>query len=222
MYVKGSQIVPADTLSCNLDKNQTAHNEEMDALWKAIEEVSTLEHIEIQDELLQHINQETKQDIGIGLRETVFSVSRRTCDARWCDSARGKNTGSEAKPNKRFKSATLQSSGGESYIEKTRLVVYWANMNDHIRNYVKKCEACIKLKACQTSEPMQSIGISVFPYDIVVMDLEEVSHVDKKFSISITVDHFSNYFDVDVINNQATKSLIDCSKRNLVVLEFRV
>ncbi|XP_062562745.1 uncharacterized protein K02A2.6-like [Armigeres subalbatus] len=108
--------------------------------------------------------------------------------------------------------------GEQATLRKARSVVYWPNMNDHLRNFVKACDICNRFKGYQQCEPMQSSQTATYPFEIVSMDIGEVSYDDKKLLILVTVDHFSNYFEVNILTSQATKNLIDCTKQTFTRL----
>lgn len=73
-YVKGSQVIIADTLSRNIRANQPATSGEANSLWKSIEEVNALDTIELHEDLLLKIQQATVQDeVSRVLKEYIMN-----------------------------------------------------------------------------------------------------------------------------------------------------
>ncbi|XP_062543771.1 uncharacterized protein LOC134211146 isoform X2 [Armigeres subalbatus] len=79
---------------------------------------------------------------------------------------------------------------------------------------IKNCRVCNQYKDCQRCEPMQSTEVPEHPFQIVSMDLGELTHEARKKILLVSVDHFSNYFEVDFLCSQRTTELIDHCKKN--------
>ncbi|XP_055527104.1 uncharacterized protein K02A2.6-like [Wyeomyia smithii] len=80
---------------------------------------------------------------------------------------------------------------------------------------VKACGICNQYKNSQQCEPMQSSEIPEHPFQIVSMDLGELIHKGRKMIMLVSVDHFSNFVEVDFLNDgQQTTEHIDRCKKN--------
>lgn len=199
-YVKGSMIVIADTLSRNV--GLTAVSNGADPLWKSIEEVNALDTVELHEDLLVNIQRSTDQDevsrvlkgyIMSGwpkdktkVEECAKSYFPFHCELIVQDGIilKGDRIVVPARSRQTILEMLHYSHQGEqATLRRAREVVYWPNMTDHIRNFVKKCEVCNRFRPFQQCEPMQSSVIPEFPYDVVSMDLGEIAHNGKKLGV---------------------------------------
>lgn len=105
-------------------------------------------------------------------------------------------------------------SGIEATMKLARDTVFWPGLNDQIRRTVQQCEICAKFSASQPVQPMQSHQIPCYPYQKVSMDLCEVEFEGRKSVYLITVDHYSDYFDIDELTSITTSAVIKACKRN--------
>lgn len=232
-YVKGKDLVLADTLSRNIEIKEAPTAKDRDPLWKTIEEINALETIDIQPELLERIKQATKKDETCQILKQYivngwpnekasviecvkpFFAFRAELVIQEGVILRGNRivVPRESRPDV-LKLLHYSHQGEQATLRKARDIIYWPNLNDHVQNMVKKCDICNQYKDCQRSEPMQSAEIPEHPFQIVSMDLGELTHEGKKMIVLVSVDHFSNYLEVDFLSSQRTSELIDRCKKN--------
>lgn len=101
--------------------------------------------------------------------------------------------------------------GIQGCLRRARESVYWQNMNRDIEEFIRKCSVCSTYQDDQQREPLISHEIPNRPWQILGSDLFEFN--DKNYLI--TVDYYSNFFEVDRIEDKTTKSVIPKLKAHL-------
>lgn len=104
--------------------------------------------------------------------------------------------------------------GIEGTINMARRNVFWPGMSAEIRNAIKECTICTKLASSQTKQSMQTHPIPEFPFQYISMDVLTTTYKEKKTYFLITVDHYSDYFELDILKNLSSQVLIDICKQN--------
>ena len=96
-------------------------------------------------------------------------------------------------------------------LSRARESVYWPNMNADIKNYIERCEICSENRTTaqqretlipheRSSQPWAKVGIDMFALD--------------KRNFLITVDYWSNFFELDQILGETTSvKVIQCLRR---------
>lgn len=92
--------------------------------------------------------------------------------------------------------------------------VYWPGMLQQIEDKVKMCQTCAKFSASQRKQPMMSHEIPKYPFQYVSMDCFETTLKGRKKNFLITVDHYSDYFELDILADMTPSSVIKASKTN--------
>ncbi|XP_055527044.1 uncharacterized protein K02A2.6-like [Wyeomyia smithii] len=174
-YVKGKDLILADTLSRNIDDSKPVTAEDCDPLWRTIEEVNVLQGIDIQSNLLDRIKQATQKDETCQIlklhivngwpseKSTVmecvkpFYALRAELVIQDGVILRGNRIVVPAENRQDvLKLLHYSHQGEQATLRKARDIVYWPNLNDHVQNMVKACGICNQYKNCQQCEPMQS------------------------------------------------------------------
>ena len=83
--------------------------------------------------------------------------------------------------------------GIQGCLRRARETLYWPGMIKKVEDYIAKCSTCNTYQSEQAKEPMISHHIPTRPWEKVGMDLFELNNRD----FLITVDYYSNYFEVD-------------------------
>ena len=91
-----------------------------------------------------------------------------------------------------------------------RDLIYWPGMNKQIEDVVSKCEHCIKYQYNQQKEPMIISEIPTGPWQRIGTDIFELG--GKTYLV--IVDYFSNFIEVEHMNDTTSKSLIRIFKEN--------
>ncbi|XP_062538408.1 uncharacterized protein K02A2.6-like [Armigeres subalbatus] len=104
--------------------------------------------------------------------------------------------------------------GMESTLRLARANLFWPGMACQIKETVKTCGICAKFAASQPNPSMKSHEIPIHPFQLVSMDVffAQVNGVKGKFLI--TVDHFSDFFEVNRLNDLSPDSVIIACKQN--------
>ena len=95
-------------------------------------------------------------------------------------------------------------SGIEGSLRRAREMVYWPGMNNDVREYTQKCEACRELEQSQQKEPLMSHEVPSRPWQKVGADLLTVNKKDYL----VTVDYFSNFWEIDRLYDTLSKTVI--------------
>ena len=101
---------------------------------------------------------------------------------------------------------TIHSShlGVESCLRRAQECVYWPGMNAELRQYISTCEPCNRYQISNQKETLMNHEIPDRPWERVAVDLMEIKGQDYL----VTVDYFSNYWEVDHLQSTKTKSVI--------------
>ena len=94
--------------------------------------------------------------------------------------------------------------GIEGCLRRARECVYWPSMNAEIKEYISQCETCLQFNNKQQKETLMSHELADRPWDRVGVDLFELGTQ----SFLVTVDYFSNFWEVDVLDSVTTNTVI--------------
>lgn len=72
----------------------------------------------------------------------------------------------------------------------------------------------MKFKNSQQNPPMQSHEIPLYPFQFVSMDVCFARFGGKKCKFLVTVDHYSDYFELDILPDMTAESVIKVCKQN--------
>ena len=96
-------------------------------------------------------------------------------------------------------------------LRRARESVYWPGMNEDIKTYISKCRICNELRATsQQKQPLMPHDRPDRPWAKVGVDLFQL--VNRDFLI--TVDYWSNYFEIDELSNTNALQVIKCLRRH--------
>lgn len=99
--------------------------------------------------------------------------------------------------------------GVEGCLRTARELMCWPLMNSEVQNYINKCETCNTFNNRQAKEPLRPHDTQSRPWAKVGADMFMIS--DQNYLV--TVDYYSNYFDVDRLDaNTTSQSMIHCLK----------
>ena len=87
--------------------------------------------------------------------------------------------------------------GAESCLRRAREYLFWPGMSAEIRQVVAQCETCAKFGTSQQKETLMPHELSSRPWQKIALDLFECN----KQNYMITVDYFSNYWEVDKLTS---------------------
>lgn len=104
--------------------------------------------------------------------------------------------------------------GIENTTKLARQTVYWPGIGEQIKSKIKNCETCLKYAPNQQNPPMMSHEIPTQPWERISMDVMETAIGDKKKRFLITVDHYSDFFEIDELNDLSARATIKICKQN--------
>ena len=96
--------------------------------------------------------------------------------------------------------------GIESTLRRARECYFWPQMSADIKEFIRRCPICNTIQTEQPKEPMIPSEIPSRPWEKVATDLFQLS--GKNYLI--TVDYYSNYFEVDTLESTTSNQVIRC------------
>lgn len=93
--------------------------------------------------------------------------------------------------------------GVQSSLRRARECLYWPRMNAEITDYVSRCDVCQQYSTAQPCEPMMPLDVPDRPWQTISCDLFHW----KNSEYLVTVDHFSNVFEVDKLSSSTTQQV---------------
>ena len=101
--------------------------------------------------------------------------------------------------------------GAESNIRMAREVLFWPGMRKSIQDMCDACGICAQYGQSAPKEPMKSLPIPTRPWQIVSQDICEL----HKQSYLVTVCHFSDWIEVDKLEDTLSSTVIEKTKCHL-------
>ena len=100
--------------------------------------------------------------------------------------------------------------GPDACVRRARDVLFWPSMADQIKDQVQNCEVCNDFLARQQKEPLMTHKIPETPWSKVGQDLFTLG--DENYLV--TVDYYSDYFELDLLSDTTAESVINAIKRH--------
>lgn len=100
--------------------------------------------------------------------------------------------------------------GINSCLRRARSYIYWPGMSAEIRQFVENCNVCASLQAKQPTQPLQLLETPERPWQRVATDIFTIS----SRNYLVTVDYFSQYFEVDYLEQMTSEAIINKLKAN--------
>ena len=101
--------------------------------------------------------------------------------------------------------------GIESSLRRARESIYWPNMNSEVKEYISRCEICLTYAPHQQKEPLLSHEVPDRPWAKIATDLFQFENKDYL----VTVDYFSNFFEVDRMYSTTSQAVIKKLKAHI-------
>ena len=98
--------------------------------------------------------------------------------------------------------------GINACIRRAKDVIYWPGMAGEITDAVKTCSTCCEFMDKQQKEPLMTHKIPHLPWSKVGQDLFSLYGNDYL----VTVDYFSDYFEIDTLDDTSAESVINATK----------
>lgn len=244
MFVPGSKMYLADALSrlhLNDTDCQKLHDvfsiRLEDRFAHEIERINMIENLPIADERLQDILKATSNDEDMQqLRELIINGFPENpkilkYELRQFNKYKAElstQNGLIFKGQRVIVPKVLRSNmlarlhNSHSGIEKTQRLardsLFWPGVSQDVRDAVEKCKACARNSPNLMKESMMSTVVPSLPFEIVSMDVFELNvprdgYLQKQYFLA-TVDHYSDFFEVDEMNNLRSNTVVEICKRN--------
>lgn len=236
-YTKGTEMYVADTLSRapenmeNFEKMYDVYR--LEEVFDVIDKSNVVDEIRIRDVMKEKIRQETlgdpmmqklKRVILDGWPESIQEMEdplkcfwnyRELLTVQDEFLFKGDRFIIPVSLRKEVLNRLHTSHGGiENTTKLARETVFWPGINDQIKNKVQSCEVCAKFAPNQQKEPMMTHEIPTMPFERVSLDVFEVEIGNKVRKFLLTVDHYSDFFELDELPDMTAKTTITMCKRN--------
>ena len=222
-YRKGSQLFIADTLSrAYLPETQVDHNAGNE-FCAQLEETNLVADLPISNERLNELRRATAAD-------PVLQKVREYVEKGWPTSKQylppdvvpyyslqseiSYQNGLLFKSGRIIVPQTLREDmtkrlhsshlGIEGCLRRAREILYWPKMSSQVKELVSKCSVCNTYQPKQCKEPLLSHDSPALPWSKVGVDL----FIYENRNYVITVDYFSNFFEVDYLTRTTTTAVI--------------
>lgn len=94
--------------------------------------------------------------------------------------------------------------GIEGCLKRARESLFWPGMSGDIKQYISSCETCQTYQSSQQKETLMSHEVPSRQWEKIGVDLFELDQKDYL----VTVDYFSNFFEVDRMDNTKASTVI--------------
>ncbi|UYV81197.1 K02A2.6-like, partial [Cordylochernes scorpioides] len=232
-HVQGSQMHLADIFSRACIKDVRNENLKydvypIDIIYKEIATVNVMETLSVCSDTVLRIREETSSDpILCEVKKLILNgwppnknqtsmLTREYCNFREeltvQDGIILKNDRIVI-PNKLRAEMIMKTHQGyigiNSSMRRARDNIFWPGMNAQIGQEIENCSICLSNSQNQVREPMKSHKIPNYPWERISLDIFEIF----KQNYLIIVDHYSDFFEVECLENTTSEYIIECCKR---------
>ena len=205
------------------------HLQQEDQLFKGIEAIDQIEHVRISDSTQQEVRQHTqaddtlqtllntiltgwpakKDEVPVGIR--TYWGYRDEITAQNGILFKGPCVIIPQSLRARMLARTHSShQGAEACVRRARDVIFWPGMTAEIKEMANQCSTCNEFRDKQQKEPLMTYDIPSRPWKMVAQDL----FTSNKKDYLITVDYYSDYWEVDELADTTSQSVIECTKKH--------
>ncbi|XP_039451539.1 uncharacterized protein K02A2.6-like [Culex pipiens pallens] len=236
-FVTGKENVVADALSRAPHNDSTVRDEyqklNIYKIFKQLEDCNVSGYLSISDNCLDTIMKATEQDAALqtvidfirnGWPSTIDRVPSAAKIYFKYRSELSTQDGLVFRNDRILIPCALQRSmidkvhvshnGIESTLKLARENIFWPGMSAQITDVVKECHVCAKFAASQQKPPMQSHAVPIYPWQVVSMDVFFTSYQRKRHQFLVTVDHYSDYIELDILKDMSARSLVETCRKN--------
>lgn len=234
-YKKGKEMYVADTLS-RLTKNDNVYEVYSCEEIKELADLNPLEFMKISDKTIINLQEETSKDTELcelldvitkgwpedktKLNPSLLKYWKYKEDLTIYDGLILKQSRILVpRVSRRELLKKLHSShqGIEATLKLARDTIFWPNISAEIKELVTSCQNCMKYSKNQPNPEMYSHTVPTLPYEVVNMDVMEVEMNNQKLRYLITVDQYSDYFDINRLKDLSAKTTIDICRQNFAL-----
>ncbi|CAG2223901.1 unnamed protein product [Mytilus edulis] len=191
--VNAIQFSPITAIRCKTLQSATAEDEELQILSKVIKKGWPINKDAVDIKIQKYFPFREELTIQNGL---IFKSDRVVVP----NSARADLT----------EKAHSSHIGIQGCLRRARECLYWPNMNSDIESCIKTCETCNAFNMEQQKESLHSHELCTRPWEKIACDLFEFNQQDYL----MTIDYYSDYFEIDRLNNKKGKEVIGILKKH--------
>lgn len=231
IYKPGSTMYLADTLSRAHLGNDDRNEQCRDQIFSVFEEINMVDYLPISSSSLKEIQSSSEADETLQtLMDVIMSGWPDTKDTlplevgpyfHVRDELSVQNgmvfRGSRCVIPQSLRLRMLQKLhsshiGVEGCLRRARECVYWPRMNQEVSGMIAKCETCRTFEIAQQKETFVPHDIPKRPWSVVGTDLFTSPVGDEQYLI--TVNYYSNFWEVDRLEDSSSKTVIRKLKQN--------
>lgn len=218
-YVKGSDLVIADTLSRAYIENEGSETRSRIFSVDVFEEFPDTRVLEVRkaterdfelQSLITFIKEgwPAKENVNPNLKKYITLSDTLTVDNGIVLKGEAMYIPKELRKEmlKRLHSAHL---GYHSMVRRARNKIFWIGINQDIRQVANSCETCEQRKPRNQKQPLRQHNDGKGPWDKVATDLFKIE--DKSYLI--VIDYYSNYIELDKLTTTTSKQVIEKLKK---------
>ena len=90
-------------------------------------------------------------------------------------------------------------------LRRTKEAFYWPGIYEQITKFISRCSICNSYKPEQQKEPLVSYQIPTRQWQSISAHLFELNGTD----ILVTTDHYSNFFELDMLSSKTARGVIE-------------
>ena len=99
--------------------------------------------------------------------------------------------------------------GAEGCLRRCRESLYWPRMSAEVRDYVSKCDICLRHRDAQPKEPLLQHEVNSRPWSRIATDLCEI----QGRTLLVVVDYYSGYIEVESLKQTTSRAVIKSLKQ---------
>ena len=99
--------------------------------------------------------------------------------------------------------------GAEGCLRRCCESLFWPRMTAEIRDYVSKCDICLRHRDAQPKEPLLQHEVNARPWSRIASYLCEL----RGRTLLVIVDYYSGYIEVDSLKQATSRSVIKSMKQ---------
>lgn len=235
-YVTGKQNVVADALSrvpFDDDELKTYNKLNIFRVFRQLENLDLSSYLSVSDSCLENIVEATSQDAALqNVLDYIRNgwprvIGRVPANTKIYFKYRGELSTQDGLifrndriviPHSIQRSMVdrvhVSHNGIESTLKLARENVFWPGMSSQIIDVVKECQICAKYAPSQPKPPMQTHAIPIYPWQVVSMDVFFADYAGRKRNFLVTVDHYSDFVELDILKDLSGKSTVETCRVN--------
>ena len=98
-----------------------------------------------------------------------------------------------------------------------KLRYFWTSMAKDIKEFVDKCNVCLKMSPFTNFRPLKPVEVS-YPFELVSLDTAHITMPsgNKKY-IVVAIDHFTRWIELAILTNETSQSIMNFIEREILM-----